>query len=97
MTKLKDYLERAGTWPPQPVEIFSGYGFEPPRTTEIVLIGVVEEEGTTVTFHGRHARGGCRYLIETATEEFAARLRALLARHAGRTLSELGDLEIGEE
>jgi hypothetical protein len=97
MAKLKNHLELVGVWPPQPVEIFSGYGFEPPRTAEIVLVRVVEEEGAAVTFHCRHARGGCRYQIETEGEEFAARLRALLARNVGRTLSELGDLEIGEE
>ena len=97
MAKLKNHPELVDAWPPQPAEIFSGYGFEPPRTVEIVLVRVVEEEGTAVTFLGRHARGGCRYRIETEGEEFAARLRAFLARNAGRTLSELGELEIGEE
>lgn len=97
MTQLKDYHGLIGPWPPEPVEVFSGYGFAPPHPEQIVLIGVVDEEGPDVTFKARHPYGGCSYRIETGSEDFARQLRVLLAPHAGKNLVELGDLEIGEQ
>jgi len=97
LKRLKDYPDRIGSWPPPLAEVFSGYGFTPTHPAEIVLIGVVDGERTDVRFKARHTVGGCSYRIETGSEEFASRLRALLARHAGKNLVEPGELEIGEE
>jgi hypothetical protein len=97
MALLQDHPELAGQWPPQPAEIFSGYGFYDPRPEEIVLLSVVpEDDSATVTFHGKHQRGGCRYRLETSSEEFAALLRSWLNRHLGKTLQDLGSMEIEE-
>jgi hypothetical protein len=95
MALLKDHPELIDQWPPQPAEIFSGYGFNDPRPEEIVLLKVLpEEDSPVVTFSGKHQRGACRYRLEVSSEEFAAILRSWLNRHLGKNLLELGSLEV---
>lgn len=95
MELLKVHPELIDSWPPQAAEIFSGYGFNDPRPEEIVLLSVLpEEDNSVVTFSGKHQRGACRYRLETSNEKFAAYLRLWLNQHLGKSLLELGNLEI---
>jgi hypothetical protein len=98
MALLREHPKLLNGWPPKPVEVYSGYGFLDPDPGEILLLSVVpEDEDTTVILHGRHVRGACRYYLQTADEEFATLLRIWLNRHLGKSLLELGNLDVEEK
>jgi hypothetical protein len=97
MPALKQHPELLTSWPPRPAQVFTAYGFQQADASTVRLVGILAEANcATVTFNGRHERGGCRYQLETASEEFAGALRAWLHHHVGRTLKEIGELEFDE-
>ena len=84
-------------WPPRPSQVFSAYGFHDTDASAVRLIGIIAAANSSiVTFNGRHERGGCRFQLETVSEELAGELRIWLSQHIGKTLREIGELEFGD-
>ena|ERR1700693_2106381 len=86
-------LRELPDWPPEPGGAYeSGTVF--PVAGEAVVIEVFPAIGDMVTFHGEFGKNPHSYHYTASSETIASRIHAVIFANLGKTVADLGDLEI---
>jgi hypothetical protein len=89
-------LRELPDWPPQPGGAYDA-STRFPIAGEAVITEVFPVTGMEVTFHGKFEGHQHSYHYFAESEKIAARIREAVFANVGRTVSDLGELEIEVE
>jgi hypothetical protein len=86
-------LRELANWPPEPGGAYeSGTVF--PVAGEAVVVEIFPVRDAMVTFRGEFGKYPHSYHYKASSEKIASQIHAVILANLGKTVAELGDLEI---